>query len=169
MPRTLTIRTTGRDDFDAVDRLLSQSYPALLKRDYAPSVVVTALPRISRANPKLLRSGRYYLIEDEHAQVVGAGGWSRAGPVGGAPRAGLGHIRHVVTDHRRIRQGIGRALMRHTLDAARQAGVRRLDCLSTLTAVPFYRALGFSAAGAVELSLAPGIRFPAVQMHLDLR
>jgi hypothetical protein len=48
---------------------------------------------------------------------------------------------------------------------AAEAGVRRLDCLSTRTAAPFYAALGFVALGPVEVALRPGIAFPAVRME----
>ena len=68
----------------------------------------------------------------------------------------------------RVRQGIGRALMEPGDGAGDEAGVRRLDCLSTRTAVPFYAALGFRALGTVEVPLRPGIVFPAVRMACDL-
>jgi hypothetical protein len=42
--------------------------------------------------------------------------------------------------------------------------VRGFDCLATRTAVPFYRALGFAELGPAEVTLAPGIVFPAVRM-----
>lgn len=164
MTETLTIRTACAEDFGAVDLLLRRSYPVLLKRDYAPSVMVTALPRIARANMRLLRSGSYYLVENDERQVLAAGGWSWRSPMGGPGAAGLGHIRHVVTDHRHTRRGIGAALMEHILETAGGEGVTKFDCLSTLTAEAFYTSLGFRRLGEVELSLAPGIRFPAVQM-----
>jgi hypothetical protein len=51
---------------------------------------------------------------------------------------------------------------------ARDAGMRRLECLSTLTAVPFYAAMSFATRGPVTVPLAPGIDFPAVAMVRDL-
>jgi hypothetical protein len=50
---------------------------------------------------------------------------------------------------------------------ARAAGVRRLHCLSTRTAVPFYAALGFDELGPADVPLRPGIVFPAVRMRHD--
>ena len=47
---------------------------------------------------------------------------------------------------------------------ARDAGITRLECLSTRMAVPFYAALGFRVLGPVEVPLRPGIVFPAVAM-----
>lgn len=163
MGETITIRAARPSDFAAVDALLGRSYPTLLKGDYPPSVVVTALPILSRANPALLASGTYHVAEAEDGSIIGAGGWSRLGPQGGR-QPGVGHVRHVCTDHRRVRRGIGTRIMSRSVEQARAAGVRALDCLSTRTAVPFYAALGFRAVGPVEVSLRPGIAFPAVRM-----
>jgi GNAT superfamily N-acetyltransferase len=87
-------------------------------------------------------------------------------PGGGAALAGVGHVRHVVTDWRHQRQGIGRALMEAVLADARGAGVGRMECLSTLTAERFYASLGFVARGPVMVPLRPGIDFPAIAMEL---
>jgi GNAT superfamily N-acetyltransferase len=157
MSEVLTIRLATRRDLSAVDLLLAQSYPRLLAKDYPPSVLVTAVPLIARARPGLLAGGTYWVAAEATGSLVAAGGWSAAGP-------GRGEVRHVVTAVDRQRRGIGRALMGRVLTQAAAAGVRRLDCLSTRTAVPFYTALGFRALGPVEVPLRPGIAFPAVRM-----
>lgn len=161
---TLTLRRTTHADLAALDLMLSRSYPALLKADYPPSTLVLALPLISRAQPRLVTSGSYWCAESE-GLLLAAGGWSWGGPQGGASPTHMAHVRHVVTDHRHTRKGIGRALMGQVLDDARRAGARLLDCQSTLTAVPFYAALGFREIGPVVVTLRPGIEFPAVRMQ----
>ncbi len=163
----LLIRPATRADFAAVDRLLADSYPRLLAKDYAPSILVTALPIISRARPELIASGRYFVAEDA-GDIVGAGGWSDGAPGDGTRTPATGHIRHVVTDYRLQRQGIGRRLMGAVIADAQGTGVRVLDCLSTLTAQAFYESLGFRAIGPVAVPLHPGIAFPAIQMALHL-
>ena len=163
----LNVRVAGKADIAAVDALLARVYPRLLKPDYPPSVLVTALPRISRAQPGLVTCGTYYVVE-EAGQIIGAGGWTRAVLGGGKPQPGLGNVRHVVTDDRAVRRGVGRALMRHVFAMARAAGIDRLDCLSTRTAVPFYAAMGFVGQRPVTIALSPGIDFPAVAMTCDL-
>ena len=162
---TLTIRPATWSDLAAVDRLLADSYSRLLAADYAPSVLVTALPIIARAQPELVTSGRYFLAL-KAGQVLGAGGWSMGAPGGGAASTGAGHIRHVVTDWRHQRQGIGGALMGAVLADARNAGVAQMECLSTLTAERFYASLGFVAQARVTVPLRPGIDFPAVAMSM---
>jgi GNAT superfamily N-acetyltransferase len=158
-----TVRAATRSDVIAVDALLARAYPRLLKPDYAPSIIVMALPLISRAKPALVTCGTYFVVEEAGA-IIGAGGWTLAHPSGGQLTAGTGNIRHVVTDDRQVRRGVGRALMEHIFATAQAAGVGRLDCLSTLTAERFYQSMGFVSLGPVAVSLAPGIDFPAIAM-----
>ncbi len=162
MDLRVTLRKAVPGDLAAVDRLLQRSYPKLLAADYPPSVMVTAVPLLTRAQPGLLASQRYFVAETPEGRILAAGGWSGRG-------AGLGEVRHVATDPGAIRRGIGRALMEAVLQDARAAGVARMDCLATRTAVPFYKALGFSEAGPRVMELRAGIAFPAVLMWRDLR
>jgi GNAT superfamily N-acetyltransferase len=106
------------------------------------------------------------VAETGDGRLVGAGGWTRAAPPGGGAQAGpVGHVRHLVTDHRRVRQGIGRAIMETVVATARAGGMARLECLSTRTAVPFYRSCGFEVLGEALIDLRPGISFPAIAMR----
>ena len=163
--KTFTIRATTKGDIAAVDALLARSYPALLKADYPPSLLVTAIPLISKAQPNLVTSGRYFGVFDADGALAGAGGMTLGAPKGYVAGAGIAHVRHVVTDHRRTREGIGRVLMEHLFTVAIDDGARRLHCLSTRTAVPFYSALGFERLRPVTVPLRPGIDFPSVLMH----
>ncbi|WP_424965022.1 GNAT family N-acetyltransferase [Dinoroseobacter sp. S375] len=161
-------RVATARDVAAVDALLARSYPVLLKPDYPPSVLVTILPLISRAQPSLVTCGTYHVVE-EGGTILAAGGWTRGAPRGGAVTPGLGHIRHVVTDHTRTREGLGRRLMGDIMSEARAAGMGRLEALSTLTAEPFYAAMGFEAREAVDVPIGPaGLPFRAVRMEASL-
>jgi GNAT superfamily N-acetyltransferase len=168
MTESLTFRPAVPSDLSGVDALLARSYPKLLAADYAPSVLVTALPLISRARPELMRCGTYWVAVEAGGAIVAAGGWTMGAPDGAGVVASVGHVRHVVTDATRVRRGIGRTLMERAMAQARAAAIVRLDCLSTRTAVPFYAALGFRVVGEVDVPLRPGIVFPAVQMVCDL-
>lgn len=168
MADTITIRPTTQADLAAVDALLAASYPTLLKRDYAPSVLVTALPLISRANPALLRSGSYFIAANAEGCALAAGGWSRAAPQGGVGLPEIGHVRHVATHPAHLRQGLAQAIVTRALADAIAAGVERMICQSTHTAVPFYRAMGFRVRGDIVIALRPGIAFPAVEMERTL-
>ena len=170
MPTThppITIRPARPTDLSPVDELLSRSYPALLKADYAPSVLVTALPIISTARPSLMASGTYYLLEEE-GELRAAGGWTRSDPFGGAGNGDIGHVRHVVTCKDHQRRGLARLLMAHAIHAAQEDGIRQLECYSTLTARAFYGAMGFEEVADITMTLRPGIAFPAVHMRMVL-
>lgn len=159
MNQTITLRPTDRGDIAAIDALLARSYPALLKGDYPPSTLVTAVPLISRAQPRLIMSGTYYIAEDAAGRALGAGGWTRT-----RGRAATADIRHVVTNVDHVRRGVGRAILSHVFAQARAAGVLQFECMATLTALPFYRAMGFVEVGAAKVPLAPGVTFPAIRM-----
>lgn len=169
MSQILTLRLARPADLMALDTLLARSYPRLLAKDYPPSIMVTIVPIIARARPELLASGRYFVVEDAVGRVLGAGGYSlaRPGPRGGpaGPQTpATAAIRHVATDPDATRQGVGRRLMEAIFAAAWDEGVTGYDCLSTLTAVPFYAALGFKALGPVAVPMLPGLSFPAIRM-----
>ena len=166
MAANWTVRTATPGDLAGIDALLARSYPALLKADYPASVLVTAIPLISRANPRLLASGSYFVVETAAGDIVGAGGWTRGAPMPGTPRGrSIGHVRHVATDPRQTRKGVGRALMDRVFATARDAGIGQLECHSTFTAQPFYEACGFHPIKEITVPLRPGIDFPAVHMR----
>ncbi|WP_299553472.1 GNAT family N-acetyltransferase [uncultured Tateyamaria sp.] len=158
----MIVRPSTSQDMAAVDALLARTYPKLLKADYPPSVLVTALPIISRARPELLACGTYYVAEED-GRILGAGGWTPD-----RKNSSLGHIRHVVTDDRALRRGVGRRLMNHSFDMSRATGVIRMECWATRTAVPFYKAVGFDEVGPIDVQLTGGISFPSVRMMQDL-
>lgn len=168
MAQTITLRTAVPSDLAGIDRLLNRSYPRLLAADYPPSTLVLAVPRFARAQPDLLKSGRYFVAEDSQGRILAAGGWSRRSPSGGQASDATGHVRHVATDPDVVRQGLGRMIMARVMLEARQDGIRWLDCLSTRTAVPFYQDLGFRIMHPKDLALGPGISFPVVRMLANL-
>ena len=161
----VTLRVARPEDHAAIDRLLSRAYPALLAADYERTLLNDIMPFLARANPRLLTSGSYYVAEDSKGQLLGAGGWSWMGAQGGVGPIDMAHIRHVVTHQDHTRRGIGGMLMRHALEQARAAGARLFNCQSTLTAAPFYSALGFETVGEIAIHLCPGLSFPAVHMR----
>jgi len=163
----LILRPASRDDLSALDALYARAYPKLLRPDYPPSVLVTALPVISRVQPGLVASGSYFVAE-LGGRIVAAGGWTPARPGTGQRDPGRGNIRHVVTDDRMVRRGIGRRLMAHVIADARGAGCTWLHCLSTRTAVPFYAALGFVAGREVTVPVGGAVPFPAIEMRREL-
>ena len=77
-------------------------------------------------------------------------------------------MRHVAVDPSWLRLGVGRALAKTALQSARDGGVHCLRCMSTLTAEAFYAAMGFERVQEIELTLEPGLFFPAIEMRIAL-
>lgn len=169
MDHPFFIRPAHIGDRDALDGLFAASYPDLLPQDYDASVLEGALPIITSAQDALLTSGTYFLAEcAETDEVIGAGGWTDISPVRGVGEAQQGHVRHVATRSDWLRRGVAKALIDVTLASAGAYGMTKLTCMSTHTARAFYQAMGFAERGEVELILAPGVHFPAVQMQMAL-
>ncbi len=166
---SFTLRTAEKRDTGAIDDLLQRSYPRLLKADYPASVLVTAIPRMVKAQPALIGSGSYYVAEEDSGALLGAGGWTFALPgQGRRGETGRANVRHVVTDPDALRRGVARAIMQHSFKKARAAGATWMHCMATRTAVPFYTAVGFSIVGEMSVALGPGVEFPAIEMRRDL-
>lgn len=170
MPRhPFFIRPATLDDRQAVSALFGQSYPDLLPKDYSADVLEEALPLITKARGSLLGCGTYFLAEcAETDAIVGAGGWTDISPSRGVSGTDLGHVRHVATRPDWLRRGVASALIDVTLASAEAHGMRQMSCLSTYTARTFYVSMGFEEAAEVELTLAPGVHFPAIQMTRKL-
>ena len=163
---TITLRTATSADRPAVDRLLAAVYPHMLRGDYPAEVLRIAHPLIARSNPDLLASGTYHLVEDD-GTLVSVGGWSRGYPT--ARDAGdTGHVRHVATHPDHLHRGHAARIMRRVLVEAREAGLARLECLSTVTARKFYAGMGFTAKSEIDADIGGGVTFPAVKMEAML-
>lgn len=168
MAEGIRIRPARPDDEAAVSALLAASYPVLMPAGYDPAVLSAALPLMTRANPALLASGRYFLAEEAGGQVVGCGGWTPERPGRGDVAPGLGHIRHFATHPERLGRGIGRAIYEASAAQAGAAGVQRFECYASLNAVAFYAALGFVARGRMEVAMGPEVRFPCEVMDREI-
>jgi len=161
---SLSIRIATPEDAPAVDALMKRSYGRLLKDDYPAEILIAALPLMARANPKLLASGTYFLVEDDADGLLGAGGWTPTAPGDMPNTPGLGHIRHVATDDRAVRRGVGRMILERCIAEAKAAGLERLEALSTLTAVAFYEAMGFEDIEPVAVPMGPHVMLPSIRM-----
>ncbi|WP_417250001.1 GNAT family N-acetyltransferase [Celeribacter sp.] len=158
------LRPSTGDDLGRVAALLEDAYTTKLVDDYHPNVLNAALPVITKPKESLIRSGTYLVADSGGGHLLAAGGWSWHGPVGGVAPRDTAHMRHVVVGSAYGGQGVGRVLLEAVMASAREAGVRRLLCVSTISAEGFYEDMGFMRLADVELTLGPGMSFPAVQM-----
>ena len=161
------VRIAGPGDSDAIEALFEASYYALFKSGYDQTTLDAALPIITRANPVLLSSGRFYMTE-AGTFATGCGGWSIERPGTGEIETGLGHIRHFAVHPDWLRRGIGGAILQRSVDEARRVGLDRLECNSSLVAVDFYAAHGFRDAGPNYTNLGGSLFLPGRLMLRDI-
>lgn len=166
MPQTgYSIRQANPGDRAGVTELLRASYPTLMGPAYDAAKLRPALTLMTRANPKLLSSGTFYVAEAADGSIVGCGGWSRERPGGGVEAEAVGHIRHFGTHPEWTRRGIGQAIFRRCEAAARDAGIRELECYASLNAERFYAALGFERVKSIDVELSPDVSLTGCLMR----
>ena len=168
MTTAFSIRIANLDDASEVSALLEASYTQQLADGYSPEVLAKALPLMIKANPRLLASGSYFVAQTAN-RLVGCGGWSKEAPGSGEIKEGLAHIRHVATHPDWLRHGIGRTLLSRCFQEATMAGISSLECHSTLVAVDFYVAAGFTIVGPLEMRLTPEISIDGVLLRQQLQ
>ncbi|HEU0133528.1 MAG TPA: GNAT family N-acetyltransferase [Allosphingosinicella sp.] len=161
----MRLRVTTAADSDAVASVLGPSYTLLMAAAYPPDLLARALPSMIRANPALLSSGRYYLVETESGEPAGVGGWSPHPPGRKDGDPDRAHIRHFATHPDWIRRGVGRLLCERCATDARACGFTRLEAWASLNGEAFYAALGFRPLGQIETPMPGGVLFPAIRME----
>lgn len=160
-----TVRVATPADGAAITAVLAASYGELLAAHYDAELLERALPLMSKANPVLLTSGKYYVAATSKGEIVGCGGWSFERPGTDDVVRGLAHVRHFGTDPRWTGRGVAKAILSRCIRDAEAQGVQVMEAYSTLAAVVFYRALGFVIVSPIEVMLAPGIKLPSIHMR----
>jgi GNAT superfamily N-acetyltransferase len=161
----MRLRVATAGDSDAVSAVLAASYARLMAAAYPADLLARTLPAIGRANPALLESGLYYLVESEDGEIAGCGGWSPNPPGSRDVDPERAHIRHFATHPDWTRRGVGRRLYECCAADARAAGFKTFEAWSSLNGESFYAALGFRPLGPIRTSMPGGILFPAIRME----
>ena len=135
---------------------------------YDAELLEQVLPRMTVAQPGLLQSGTYYVAEASDGAIVGCGGWTKERPGTAEIKAGLGHIRHFGVHPDWTRCGVGKAIYTRCELDARDSGVSKFECYSSLNGEAFYSALGFRRLAQIDLVIFDGVSFPSVHMVADI-
>jgi N-acetylglutamate synthase-like GNAT family acetyltransferase len=165
--RSWSLRVATPDDAAQVSALLDRSYGTIWVGHYDPDLIATVRPFVTRANPKLLASGTYFLAEAPDGLAVGCGGWTHEAPGTAALEDGVAHIRHFATDPDWLRLGIAAAMLRRCMAEAKASGAVTLFADSALCAEGFYGAFGFEVQGPTA-PLINGHPLSGVLMRLAL-
>jgi GNAT superfamily N-acetyltransferase len=161
----MRLRVATLEDAEAVASVLGPSYTLLMAAAYPPDLLARTLPSITRANPDLLSSGRYYLVESETGEPAGCGGWSAHPPGREEDDPERAHIRHFATHPAWTRRGVGRLLYDRCEADARAAGFTLFEAWASLNGESFYASLGFRRLQPIETRMPGGILFPAIRME----
>ena len=164
----MRLRIATPADADAVAAVLGPSYAEVMADAYPAELLARALPLITRSNPRLLASGRYYLVEAENGEPAGCGGWSAHPPGASEPDPRRAHIRHFATHPAWLRHGVGRMLYERCEADARAARFTRFEAWASLNGEAFYASLGFKRLGLIETPMSRGVMFPAIRMECEI-
>jgi GNAT superfamily N-acetyltransferase len=165
-----TIRPAERRDIPALQAMQARSLRALATGIYAPQEVEAFLADIGTLEPVLIEDRTYWVVE-RRGRILASGGWSlrRPGYAGRdpsvAPLPPRPTIRSIFVDPDHARGGLGRAIMEQVEGEVAARGFGRVELSATLTAVPFYVALGYRVGRLTTFALAGGtLRFATLGM-----
>lgn len=164
---TITVRVAGPEDEESLSALIAAAYRTLDRSAYDPTELTAALPAMSKANPKLLASGTYFVAAVDGVAAA-CGGWTREKPGTGEVEDGVAHIRHFATHPEYTRRGLAQRLLDRCIAETAAAGLTVLRSQSTLPGEPFYAAAGFRRIGEATAKMAPGASLPVIEMERAL-
>lgn len=154
----VSIRIATDDDLPELHAMIDRAVEELQRGFLSPSEIAASRAFMA-ADSQLLRD-RTYLCAIAEGRIVGCGGWSwRRTLFGGDgasdlidpepldPHSEPARIRAMYTHPDYARRGIGLAILTAAEDAARGAGFREIELMSTLAGEPLYRRCGYRATG----------------------
>jgi GNAT superfamily N-acetyltransferase len=177
---SVTIRLATASDIPSLERLIATSARVLSRGYYSEQQTEAAIRYVFGVDSQLIADGTYYVAVDDD-EIVGCGGWSwRRTLYGGDQRPmGAGALLDPAVDAARIRaffvasdharQGIAGQMLIACERAAAARGFSRLELMSTLPGVPFYRRFGFLEVERVVDRLPNAATIEFVRMTRDLQ
>jgi GNAT superfamily N-acetyltransferase len=178
---SIYIRAATIDDVPALRSLIERSVRELQAGWYTPEQIEAAVSSVFGVDTQLIEDGTYYVAEIG-GQPAGCGGWSKRSTLYGAshfshsrndvlldPQREPARIRAFFTHPSYARKGVGRALLEHCEEAAREAGFKSMEMAATLPGVPLYAAHGYEALESMEVPLPGGQSITVQRMSKKLK
>jgi N-acetylglutamate synthase-like GNAT family acetyltransferase len=171
----VAIRVATSADIPTLQDLIPASVRALSRVDYSEAQIEAAIRYVFGVDSQLIADETYYVAVDNEA-IVGCGGWSwrRTLYGGDQRRMGGGALLDPAHDAARVRaffvagdharRGIGARILATCEAAALKKGFSRVELMSTLPGVPFYRTCGFEEIEHVIDTLPDGTNIQFVRM-----
>jgi putative acetyltransferase len=138
---------------DAVRGLAARDYPAAVIQAWAPPITDNVIERFL-AN----RDGEVRVVAELDGELAGIG----------AIVVGRSELRACYVATNVARRGVGRAIVTEIERIGREHGLAHLDLESSVTAEPFYLAMGYAVVDRGELMIGVGVRMAAVKMRKPL-
>jgi GNAT superfamily N-acetyltransferase len=169
------IRPASLDDRAGIERLIALSARELSKGDYSAEQIEGALCGAFGVDTQLILDASYFVIWAVDV-MVGCGGWSRRRTLFGGdsraqrdageldPAIEAARIRAFFIHPDFARRGLGRLLLQHCEDAARDRGFARFELVATLPGVRLYAACGYVEEELLHYPVAPDVSIEFVRM-----
>lgn len=131
--RKLRIRPLRRTDLADLARLFHETVARVNRRDYTPAKLRAWSPRVRPAGVWRRRLAELRTFAAVRKRKL----------LGFATLGAAGVIEHLYVHRKRQGRGVGRALLARLTQEARRQGLAQLKVDASITARPFFRALGF--------------------------
>jgi putative acetyltransferase len=138
----------------AVREIASRDYAAAIIESWAPLPITDEAIEVFLANP------------GEEIRIVAVSGEEIIGI--GALVLSTGELRACYVSPKAVRRGVGTALVLEIERIAKEQGVWHLHLVSSLTAEPFYRSLGYEFLDRSEHILNTGQRMACIRMEKQI-
>lgn len=155
---SVTVRIATDGDLPAIAAIIECAVTGL-QRDYLSPAQIEASRRFMGVDTQLVRDATYLCVVIDD-RIAGCGGWSWRRTLFGRDGAGdlidpapldparePARIRAMYTHPDYVRRGVGMAILEAAEDAARTAGFREIDLMSTLAGEPLYSRCGYHPIG----------------------
>jgi putative acetyltransferase len=155
---SITVREMQPEDARRFLEIHHAAVRGIAAKDYSASVVEAwARPITDQVLERFLanRDRELRLVAELDGEMVGIG----------AIVVGNSELRACYVAPNAARRGVGSALVTDIERLAREHGLDHLQLESSVTAEPFYSALGYQVEGRGEFLLAPGVSMAAVKMR----
>lgn len=171
----VAIRLATAADVPTLQDLIPASARGLSRGYYSDAQIEAAIRYVFGVDSQLIADHTYYVAVNDQT-IVGCGGWSwrrtlyggDQRPMGGGalldPARDAARIRAFFVAGSHARQGIGGKILATCEEAASKRGFSRVELMSTLPGVPFYRTCGFDEIEHIVDTLPDGTKIEFVHM-----
>ena len=175
---TDNLRLATMDDIPALQGLIALSATTLSVNDYTPEEITSLNSFVFGVDKTLIEDQTYFVIERNNL-IIACGGWSqRAKLFGGDQFEGAKEILlDPATDAAKLRaffihpvcarQGLATKLLKHCEAEALKHGFTKIELMSTLPGISFYKSQGFVGKQEAVHELQNGVKVKFLEMVKD--